>query len=398
MYNNRACSYSKVTDVPTTDYSSKKFNLTEVLDEFVSQSVQDCPSLKDTFLLYSAPTNSWHGNFKSESAINTAAQFLMRQNATPVENAAVMHPNVIPELHLMAWLGDPVLQNLTLGTVHLSCLHELGHLVAPAAALIRNNSQNFGECVADSFSLIRLQKLHPGMGNAQLIGKMVGNSAMQLILLQDAGHFTTPVLSALQDIMKNHDLNKLTTAQAANCAYRLTLQYSCNERDMVGALKAFEPVAQLFTTMMTSARTSGIDLTEELFKKCAEITLQDHGEITPLVYISGKAVLDNIMNAHPSFMGRPMAPLEGPFWDSVRKQMKARDAEIRVSSAQTFIRKVDHLQALGYFDKDQHPDKMIDPAAYESKENQDYIRARRAIYIEQALNSKKSSVISSLSL
>ena len=48
---------------------------------------------------------------------------------------------------------------------------------------------------------------------------------------------------------------------------------------------------------------------------------------------------------------------------------------------QVLARKLDDLQALGYFDQQQYQDEIIDPEKYETKENRDYIKQARDRYM-----------------
>lgn len=83
--------------------------------------------------------------------------------------------------------------------------------------------------------------------------------------------------------------------------------------------------------------------------------------------------------------------------DTKRQKMKERDTQTtKATPQQAFLRKVDHLQVLGYFDREKDQNNIIDSRDYESAENQAYIKAGRENYIKRHRPGRAAKIMSFL--
>jgi hypothetical protein len=360
------------------------FSLTRTFNTFAKKAVQDFPQLKDRFIFYSVPTESFHGSPGVLRSAETLSNEL-QEEADSFE-ADGIHVTAFAGYdsgyHLMAFVREPEGRRMTSwADSHerdiLNILeHELGHLVAPAADFDNQTShnRNFCESIADAFSFIRQQQECEKFTAS--LKATIWIRTMSFVCIDATSPLTAPVLTELMRLARNHDLSKLTPAQSANLAYRLSLQYACSEQELQQLKKIFEPVRQAYKTDPHAA-----------LKKCAEIMFDDHGEHSQAVFAAGKAFLEPFLKQNMNVLTTVLTikeagdlKPEGKFWDDVRDKINAYESrQPKETPRQRLARKTGYLQALGHFDR--QPDKTIDPQKYETTENQAYLQSARQNYI-----------------
>lgn len=70
----------------TVDFT--KIKLSEIFDAFANKAVEDFPILEDSFVIYNAPMNSWHGSPGMDKKTNEAAQYLLKHSPGEMKTAA----------------------------------------------------------------------------------------------------------------------------------------------------------------------------------------------------------------------------------------------------------------------------------------------------------------------
>ena len=352
---------------------SSASGLTPLFNNFAEKAIRDFPRLKDKFALYSMPTDSWHGKSANDNKTDALLDELLIEAETHTDVAFAYQTS---GRYLMAYVSNHKSRAMTSAKEPyeqeiLAVLeHELGHLVAPAGHSDRH-SENFGECVADTFSFIRQQQQLASIKRP--LEATIWISLRDFVLHNESLHLTAPVLAELQRLSQEHDLSKLTPVQSANLAYRLSLQYAYSKKQLRELEKIFEPVRRNTDP-------------ESALKKCAEIMLADHGEYSPIVFTIGKNLLEPFLNQNMDILTAALSrkkadlKLTGKFWNDIRAKIKNHEAaQAQETPEQILAREATDLQALGRFDR--QPDKMIGPKKYESKENRVHLASAREDYV-----------------
>lgn len=368
---------------------NSELSLTEIFNEFARKSVEDFPELENKFIIYSLPTNTFHGSFAEDDDRARTGTIVLRNCAVRYNKK---HPSVaaisgrFDDYFLMAYLSmSHIAENL----FH-NAKHELGHLVVPFGIGDRY-SENFSECAAYAFSFI--YQSHQFGDMKKCLEENIWDRSIDLIVKGETDHFSMFVLSELDRLTQSNDLSKLTPVQAGNLAYRLSLQYAPKEEHLSRLLEIFAPVWEEYGT-------NGEKLSEPILKKCAEIIFEDHGGVSREVYIIGKTFLEPFLNHRQELLTVHVSPksaankeLEGAFWESIREKVKERDAQIKETPEQIRAHEAIDMQVLGYFDK--NPNNKIDPEKYESEENQRYLKQQREAFIKKnvQLRPVKAAVI-----
>ena len=358
---------------------NSELSLTEIFNEFARKSVEDFPELENKFIIYSLPTNTFHGSFAEDDDRARTGTIVLRNCAVRYNKK---HPSVaaisgrFDDYFLMAYLSmSHIAENL----FH-NAKHELGHLVVPFGIEDRHN-ENFSECAAYAFSFI--YQSHQFGDMKKCLEENIWDRSIDLIVKGETDHFSMFVLSELDRLTQSNDLSKLTPVQVVNLAYRLSLQYAPEEEHLLQLSEIFSPVWKEYGT-------SGEKLSEPILKKCAEIIFEDHGNISNAVYIVGKTFLDPFLNNRQELLTVYVSPksaanneLKGNFWDNIREKIKERDLQIKETPEQMREQEAIDMQVLGYFDK--NPNDKIDPENYESKENQAYLNQQREVFMNKGV-------------
>jgi hypothetical protein len=361
-----------MTDTTIIDeYQATGFSLTDIFNRFAKRTLEDFPQMRGKFSFYSATTNTSHGNLNSKQEEDEILRALKESISTGTGNAHAAFAVKQAGYYLMAWvknqgrrytsIDEPLEQEV------LSVLeHELGHLIAPGGA--------DNEYVADAFCFIRLQK-NKDIGKS--IEAHMSITSIALALNGDSEHFTNPVLIALKRLSQDHDFSSLTPTQAANLAYRTTLQYAPSQKQLDDILLAFSDARKEY-------KTGSFIIS---LQKFALAMFTDQSEQSEMIFSIGKSLLDPFLNSRHEFLATLMSPeqlkklnFEGYVWDTIRKGIEDRDALLQEEPhEQTLAHEARDMQVLGYFDRD--PDKAIDAAEYEAKKNQDYLKRVQETYI-----------------
>ncbi len=252
--------------------------------------------------------------------------------------------------------------------------HELAHLVAPGGNTSKH-TDNFCESVADVFSFVC--QAHEFGKIDRTLKASIWLGTKDLILNGETVHYTTPVLAALTALADRHDLSKLNPVEAANLAYRISLEHGYSDTRLRRLARIFKPVTKHHPHDLPTA-----------LKTCAEIMLADHGRDTPIVFEIAKTMLEPFLEQrmdilHASLSSKEIKRLkfEGRLWDRVRTEIKKHAAIPHPQKNAAEIEASDSF-LLGKFDRS--PKKLITPARYEKKENQFRIRLERRKYIKAA--------------
>lgn len=333
----------------TEPEKTQALSLTETFNRFAAKAVEDYPAIENNFILYNLSDGILHGRFFGATGpqVEEWLQYLQERADIAKDAHATAEKN--GPFNIISYISPERQTDIDLMR---TLQHELGHLVAPAGYSDNTKYNRYlDECVADTFSVIRLLQLSQEADNS--IEYLIYRRASRMIA-QCMSHPSVPVLIELKRLSQEHDLLHLTPIQTANLAYRLSLQYAFSESQL-----------NELENIFLHTRQEGVTC-----RKLAKITLADHSEMSGAVFVIAKACLDPYLNLE--------SKLKGEFWDDIRAKIKTREDEIRETPGQTRLRQLDYLQALGHFDK--NPDQMIDPVQYQSPENQEYIRRTREAY------------------
>ena len=351
--------------------SKPESNLADTFNAFASKAAADFPELAPEFAIYNVPTDTLYGHFKpsqKERLLKIARKSIRRGMDRLHGAAAALHPSATGEGHYLmdVFINDPA----ELSTNALE--HELGHLVAPGGV---SDNTNFSECVAETFSLLYQQQVHPLRNQSE---KSKYEAAWRLLERGDVSHFYPPVLQSLERLSTSYNLKLLTPVQTANLAYRLSFVYGLEKKELKILTEAFKPLQRGYKKL-----GNGFD--KALFKKFAGITLQTKNKDSCLAFMAGKAFLQPLLNKRQDIVTgwshKDFNIFDGTFWDSIRKKIKqrARQEEAKTPE-QRLVQEAKDMKVLGRFDKD--PDSKIDPLAYESAENMAYLQRATDAYIK----------------
>jgi hypothetical protein len=369
-----------------------KFSLTETLDAFAQRAVAEFPELKDRFALYCAPTDTLHGSL--DDADKERFPEIMRDKVQEVEklgftlSASGHHtPDEYYDYYLMIfkeqeWRVHTSINSPYKKEVQAIAEHELGHLVAPAGL-----DRPLSEIVAEIFSIIHQQQLYPT--NRETLEQIEARNAFaprRLITRSFTSHFDLPALLELKRIAETYELPRIhmTPVQAANFAYRLALFYSPSKKSMEQLKKYFEPIAKQLTEVFGEDVTrTNKDAIYEAAQETAKLILKDSGRQSSLTFKTAKAFLkpylDKRDDLFQDWARDEFSVFDGDFWDSVRDKIQERTLQ---EEAETTEQRLAHeardMMVFGRFDKDSG--QKIDPAAYEAKENMDYLHRARDAY------------------
>jgi len=351
---------------------AKQQKLRKIFNAFAKRAAHDFPHLKDRLVIYSHPTETWHGTLpgahQMDHIMDDAEDSAARQDAVAFAEHKSQH-DIIAYLVAQGRTMTSARETST-QEVHAVLEHELGHLVAPHGNSNRLGD-NFCECVADSFSFIRLQKAGISL---RAVEAASWTAAANFILDNETVHFTTPVLTALRDFSQRHDLSQLTPIEAANLAYRITRKYAYTPAQIRALQKAFAPVYK------DSLKGAGVNL-----KKVLRVMFCDHGKHSAIVYQTGLAFLQPYLDGRADILAMQMTGAQarkqkprGRFWTAARKKIATREEQSQARLTDVFNRHLDDLQLLGRFDRS--PQKIIRDARYDGKANQRHIKRARMKY------------------
>ncbi|MCK5555605.1 MAG: hypothetical protein KAI76_05160, partial [Alphaproteobacteria bacterium] len=210
----------------------------------------------------------------------------------------------------------------------------------------------------------------------------IWNRSINLIINGETDHFTLPVLKEFDCLSQSNDLLKLTPVQTGNLSYRLSLQYALADGQLRKLAKIFAPFRKEYDG-------NGEKLSEPALRKCAEIMLEDHGELSRIVFTSGKTFLAPFLKGDRKLISTWLLPenipaftFEGDFWNDVRAKIKERENQIKETPDQALASEAIDRQMLGFFDKD--PNGKINPKKYKSKENLAYLKQQRENFIKDS--------------
>ena len=243
-------------------------------------------------------------------------------------------------------------------------------MVAPAGDSAKH-SDNFCECVADSFAFIRFHTQYSKQDAQNALNATAWISTQNFILYNETLHFTAPVLKELGGFLKDNDVAKLTPIETSNMAYRAALKYSFPEEKINKLSKVFAPVRDAYKEDRALS-----------LKLCAELMLQDHGDLSNEVFAIGKIYLEPFLNKNMQILNtrcskKEIAGLkfEGEVWNKVSPLILAGN------SAKPLNDSLDYLELCGAFDRNKAD--MINPANYETKTNLNNIKRAKNAYINK---------------
>lgn len=358
-----------------------EFSLTDTFNSFAERAVTDFPQMKDRFVFYSAPTDTVLGSFGDDGeALKTyLREEVKKQVATGFVPQASALPNSDDYFLMINYMSGPENAQHEM-EVRRVLEHELGHLVGPGGH--NHFTHHFVECVADTFSFIRQQQKYPSAPDAMELSLF--KNTLPFLLKGNADIFTAPAIQGFREFSEAHDVQELnlTPAQTANLAYRLSLRNALAPQELEKLAEIFEPVRRGY---------EGEGGWRDALQECAKLMLEDHGEDTRKVFMTAKAVLTPFLEHDMNVLGTIFPPeaaenfqLTGDFWYDFRRKLKDREEQMKETPEQARERKIDYLEALGHFDADQDPNKLIDTAKYESPENDAHLEKAREEYTARA--------------
>ena len=347
------------------------FSLTRTFNSFTKMAVKDFPELAGKFGIYHAPTDTLYGHFdpdQKEYLLEIARKQKEKDRGRTIRAVAIPPSAYGNDSY---YLTNIYADDATIAPLLRTLKHELGHLIAPSGNDQRHG-YNFGECVAETFSLLYQQQTSSLQDQ---IEKAKYASSIRLIQVGDISNFHLPVLLALEKLSTSYDLPgmHLTPQQSANLAYRLSLQHAPLEGELQTLGEIFKPVKQLLEKPDGNGYTT-----------CAVTMLTDHGDISPLLFTAGRAHLEPLLNKREDIVTEwesdDFCFFDGAFWDCIREKIKDRTLK---GEARTFeqdlAQEAEDMMIFGRFDKD--PDSLIDPVVYESEENLAYLDRAMEAYV-----------------
>ncbi|MFH1158425.1 MAG: hypothetical protein V1721_06030, partial [Pseudomonadota bacterium] len=322
-----------------------EIDLTKSFNAFIKKVDEDFPEWKNKVILYDLSRDALFGANEralSEEWKNYAAKY---HGDNPSTVAISMRDS---GYLLMAYLGESAPRTASeKETLNITLEHELDHGAGPTRQG-DGHSNLFREGKADVFSFIRHQQQQQDTG--RLLEREIWDKAIALGLYGEITHFTLPVLNELARLSQSHDLSKLTPVQTANFAYRVSLQYAPTEDQLRRLAEIFVPVKERYEAEK--------GLCDPVYRKCAEIMFEDHGDLSPMVFTAGKAFLDPFLNRRREILATKLSPkgaatiaLQGDFWNDVRAKIKEREEKTKETPEQLRAREAMDMQMLGLFDK-----------------------------------------------
>lgn len=237
---------------------------------------------------------------------------------------------------------------------------------------MNRNNNNFSECVADSFSFIRMS--HAYTDFERPLEATIWNQAREFIFLpasDSTQHFAVPTLLALRDLARHHDLKALSPVETGNLAYRLALKNGLSAQALKEASDAFAPAAAAYQKTLADG-----------LKACGELLLNYKGPQADLVKTTCRILLAPFLGGNKHILRTSLsaqetaettAKLTGPFWNKIRATLAASSAA--VSAARSPSRLLDEQELLGRFDK--AANKPINPRQYERASHRQAIQKKR---------------------
>jgi hypothetical protein len=191
--------------------------------------------------------------------------------------------------------------------------HEMAHLLIPGAIGGDTLSQEiFAESAADVYSALRsIQRFGDESPGA---GKLAWARAMNFIDTGNAGHFTFFALEALEKMKDEIDVYSLTPRATLALARRIAVENTPPERLVRDLRHAFHDYRAL-------RRREGIVPALEML---ADAIL--NSEADDRLFKVGRAVLRDFLKGNITVDGKTCL-LEGRYWDSVRDELRSRDAK-----------------------------------------------------------------------
>jgi len=363
-----------------SNISSQEINLRDIFNKFAKRAFADFPQLKDNFLFYAVPTRTTYTEIIDSDEIDSVfediedSRFLLNYKihfALKADGKNILLYESFSKYRVMTGLNDTYSQE-----VMANLEHELGHLIAPGGYKDDDNrySKNFGECVGDVFSFMRLQEEYKDIRKSLEATAWI--STRDFIFNSEKIHFTAPALNGLNALLKENKLPKLSPIETANAAYRVALKYALSEGKIERLSAIFEPVREANKVNHNKA-----------LNLCAEIMLQEHGDLSQDVFSIVKTYIEPFINRDATILGTRFSKkeldgfkLKGKIWDRVLEKIKLNDQEKKLD-------KLDYLELLGAFDENKSD--IINPKEYETAKNRNNIkRARKKARVKLLRNDK----------
>ena len=356
--------------------AAQEFSLADTFNAFAKRAVKDFPVLEGKFAIYNVPDNALYGSFNKSKRgrLQEIGQAYIKEFKPRNAGALALPPSEHGKgYYLIDYIGDP------LSSASFILEHELGHLIAPGGLPDNMHTRNFNECVADTFACLR-QSTDIKRMQEQIKDRML-TCSIEAIQYGHISHFQFPVLQELERLSNEYapSMKKLTPIQTANLSYRLTLLYSTPQKDLNKLRKIFKPVMRA----LDNPEFSELDV----MKEQTNIMFGDHGALSQMIYkVSRILTLDYLDKKE--WAQKNMTPF---FTKKLQARMERKDAALQKETElpkQRLEREILDMVALGRFDKD--PERLIDPARYESKKNLVYLQ--RAVDAYKKLRLKQPSL------
>ena len=360
----------------------------EILDRFAKKAVEDFPELEDKLFLYDLSTGTAHNGFDKDDDLRNYAKNLKRNNPDFVAFAS-RSADCFQIVYMEPFEYGRTVRE---GKMSRELEHELAHIVfhwglekeeyrsiffKRLMNVVLHRGRNFEENQADVFSFIRQRQQY--QNNENLLEEQIFKRSVSLIINGETDHFTLPVLKEFDRLSQSNDLSKLTPVQTGNLSYRLSLQYALADDQLRKLAKIFAPFRKEYNK-------NGKELSEPVFRKCAEIMFEDNGELSQMAFTSGKTFLAPFLNNDKKLMSSwmsseniPTFVLEENFWNDVRAKIEERETQKKTPKQIRTSEAID-MQMFGFFDKD--PDSKINPKEYRSKKNLAYLKQQREAFIK----------------
>lgn len=280
----------------------------------------------------------------------------------------------------MAYIKDIGLYQIDHLAIMGSLCHELGHLIGPGGTGDAKPS-HFKECVATVFGLVRLKQLCPSINIEDEMDTQAVNYACAALASGRTAYLMTTLFSELKRFLKNYDLINLSPIETANFSYRMASAYHRKKKEIDLLQKIFLPIK---TETERQDKNESSD-NAVILNMCADIMLQDHGAISPLVIAAGKSLIEPFVNNRAYVLRKNFRAktVDGIFHGKIRNTLlKKLETCEKLLPAQAPEKTVQNtardMMILGKFDKE--PDKLIDPVTYESSENRRFINKKLRAY------------------
>lgn len=188
--------------------------------------------------------------------------------------------------------------------------HEIGHHVVQDA--FHGIHKNYKENAADTYALLRAQQRGGEEAYQEAFNRIRFTRCAQMALKGRWTYFSTPTLTALDNMRHTVDIARLTPQQTAILAGRLALAHAPNDLLLSRLESAFSPAVTAYALKDDNLQRAALALADLMIAT---------GNEDPAVFSTGKVVIDGLRAGY-TLCGQSIA-LDNPRWPLLLKTIDA---------------------------------------------------------------------------